>query len=348
MTRVPPHSAPPRSRPPPRAKWRLGEAPWQELPPVPGRRARAIVDNDFSGDPDDLPQLVHQLLTTNVETRLVVASHLSPGDQFDPSGHTAQNAERIVRDLFSRMGLDSTDVIRRGSKVGLRDRTTPALSPAVDAIVAEAMRDDDSPLFYLAGGGLTDLASALLVEPRIAERMTLIWIGGGEHADLASPPPNAMPVEYNLLIDVAAAQVVFGDSDIPIWQVPRNIYRQYLVSGAELRIRMAATGPLGRYMYDEIAAVLRAVAGFIGPAETYALGDSPLVLLSSLQSTFEPDSSSSALVVRSTPAISDGGAYLPSPDARPMRVYTRVDTRLMFEDLFLKLAEFESWAARVE
>jgi hypothetical protein len=29
--------------------------------------------------------------------------------------------------------------------------------------------------------------------------------------------------------------------------------------------------------------------------------------------------------------------------ARPMRVYTQVDTRLMFEDLFAKLAEFDSW-----
>ncbi|WP_174150346.1 nucleoside hydrolase [Microbacterium halophytorum] len=326
-------------------RWRLGQAPWQQIPPVPGRRARAIVDNDFAGDPDDLPQLVHQLLTTNVATRLVVASHLAPGDHFDPSDHTAQNAERIVRDVFTRMGLESTDVIVRGSDARLPDRETPAPSPAVDAIVAEAMRDDDSPLFYLAGGGLTDLASALLVEPRIAERMTVIWIGGNEHDDLASPPPNAMPIEYNLLIDVAAAQVVFGDSGIPIWQVPRDVYRQCLVSDAELRIRMAATGPLGRYMYDEIAAVFRTATGFgAGPAETYALGDSPLVLLSSLQSLFEADTSSSAHVVRPTPAIADDGSYVPVAGARPMRVYTRVDTRLMLEDFFLKLAEFERWA----
>ncbi|WP_110590054.1 nucleoside hydrolase [Microbacterium suaedae] len=329
----------------PRPTWRLGEAPWQVIPPVPGYRARVIVDNDFSGDPDDLPQLVHQLLTPSVETRLVVASHLSPRDAFDPSDHSAQNAERIAHDVFARMGLASTEIIRRGSELRLPDRATPRPSPAADAIVAEAMRDDDSPLFYLAGGGLTDLASALLIEPRIADRMTLIWIGGNEHPDLAVPPPGAMPIEYNLLIDLTAAQVVFDGSAIPIWQVPRDVYRQCLVSSAELRTRMAATGPLGRYMYDEIAVVARAAAEFgSGPAETYALGDSPLVLLSSLQSTFEPDSSSSTHVVRSTPAIADDGSYVPVEGARPMRVYTSVDTRLMFEDLFLKLAEFDRWA----
>ncbi|WP_156761206.1 nucleoside hydrolase [Microbacterium karelineae] len=342
MTTIPDAATPPQYT---ARSWRLGEAPWQAVPPIPGHRARAIVDNDFSGDPDDLPQLVHQLLSPSVDTRLVVASHLSPGDHFDPSGQSARNAERILRDVFARMGLTSTEIIQRGSEERLPDRTRPRPSPAVDAIIAEAMRDDDAPLFYLAGGGLTDLASALLVEPRIAERMTLIWIGGGEHPDLASPPPGAMPIEYNMLIDLTAAQVVFGDSGIPIWQVPRDVYRQCLVSDAELRIRMAATGPLGRWMHGEIAQIMRAVAEFLsGPAETYALGDSPLVLLSCLQSIFEPDPSSSSHVVRPTPAIADDGSYVPVPGAREMRVCTWVDTRLMFEDFFLKLAEFDRWA----
>src|SRR5690606_32970865 len=65
-----------------------------------------------------------------------------------------------------------------------------------------------------------DRGGTLLLEPRIAERMTLVWIGGNEHEGLAYPPPGGMPIEYNLLIDPIAGQVVFNDSEIPLWQVP--------------------------------------------------------------------------------------------------------------------------------
>ena len=327
--------------------WQLGETPWQAIPPLGAPRARVIIDNDFSGDPDDLYQLVHHLLSPSVDIRLVVASHLRPGDPFDPSDSQAGHAAAVARDVFARMGLQSVDVIVEGANSPLAEAATPQPAPAVDAIIAEALRDDvETPLFYLAGGGLTDLASAWLQEPRVAERLTLVWIGGAEHEGLAVPPPNAMPIEYNLLIDVTAAQVVFGDSRIPVWQVPRDVYRQCLVSDAELRLRVAATGPLGRHLHDEVAQVMRMVSTFSGgAAETYALGDSPLVLLSALQSVFEPDPTSSRYAARPTPAIGDDGAYVEVPDARPMRVYTWVDTRLMFEDFYLKLAEFDSWQA---
>lgn len=340
MTRM---SGPPRAEP--SRTWSLGSSPWQAIPPASAPRARVIIDNDFSGDPDDLYQLVHHLLSPSVAIPLVVASHLRPDDPFDPSDRQAENAASVVRDLFARMGLTSAAVIVQGSNGALEDRRTPQRSAAVAAIVAEAMRDDlSTPLFYVAGGGLTDLASAWLVEPRIAERLTVVWIGGSEHEGLAVPPPNAMPIEYNLLIDLIAGQVVFTDSTLPIWQVPRDVYRQCLVSDAELRLRVAAAGPLGRHLYDEVAAVFAVVGTHLGGAsETYALGDSPLVLLTALQSLFEPDSTSSRHVQRPTPAIQDDGSYRAVAGARPMRVYTWVDTRLMFEDFYLKLAEFERW-----
>jgi hypothetical protein len=209
------------------------------------------------------------------------------------------------------------------------------------------MRDDvDTPLYVCAGAGLTEIASAWLIEPRIAERLTLVWIGGPEHPDLAVPPPGAMPIEYNLLIDVRAASVVFGDSSIPIWQVPRDAYRQTLASFAELRLRMAGQGPLGERLFAALDGV-RTVAGQHGElGETYTLGDSPLVLLTALQSAFEPDPSSSRYVVRETPGIGDDGQYRPSPGARPLRVYTHIDNRLMLEDLYAKVAQADSGSLR--
>lgn len=339
MTRIPTTPAPAPKR------WALGKTPWQTLPGARTPAARVIIDNDFAGDPDDLYQLIHHLLSPSVEIRAVVGSRLREGDGFYPHDDSATQAAAIARDVLDRIGLEAPGLVVEGSNTPLSSRTAPQQSPALDAILDEALREDtDLPLFYVAGGGLTDIASALIAEPRIAERMTLVWIGGNEHEGLATPPPGGMPIEYNLLIDVLAGQVVFTDSEVEIWQVPRDVYRQCLVSEAELRNQVAATGAVGRYLYDETVAVAETVTtqGSFHP-ETYALGDSPLVLLTALRSFFEPDSSSSRHLVMPTPALEADGSYTARPDARPMRVYTQVDTRLMFEDLFLKLRELDSW-----
>jgi len=302
-------------------RWRLGEAPWLEPDPrAPGPRFRVLVDNDFAGDPDGLVQLAHHLLSPSVEIRGVIGSHLPVGGPFPPVPDSAARACAKVAELFDVMGLDAGDVVHEGSALPLGDRSTPRESAAVRAILAEAFRDDPRPLYLACGGGLTDLASAWLVEPSLASRITLVWIGGP-----------AVP-EFNVSIDPVAAEVVLG-SDIPLWQVPRDVYRSCEVPLAELRRRMAPQGRLGGWLHDRL---LEALHDYVWPlsggrSEAFCLGDSPLVLLTALQSGFDPDTTAAEHVDR--------------PDGPPGRVYTRLDTRFMVEDLFAKLAEFADWQA---
>ena len=301
-------------------------------------RARVIIDNDFSGDPDDLFQTAHHLLCPSVEIPLIVASHLSVGDPWDPSTTQASNATAKASELLGVMGMSGKVPVLTGSELAIVDTKTPQRTAAAEAIVAEAMREDKRPLYYAAGAGLTDLASAWLIEPRIAERLTLVWIGGLEHPGLALPPPGAKGPEYNLRIDITAGQVIFNDSTIPIWQVPRNVYRQMLFSHAEMQTEVRPLGPLGAYLTDSIERVMRwtGEVGFnIG--DTYALGDSPLVTLTALQSSFEADPSSSRYVVRPAPKLDDAGEYVDNAAGRPIRVYTQIDTRLTFGDMIARL-----------
>ena len=307
------------------------------MAPLVGPRARVIIDNDFSGDPDDLFQTAHHLLCPSVEIPFIIGSHLSVGDPWDPSTTQASNAAARANELLGLMGK-SVPVLT-GSEVGLADVRTPQRTAAAEAIVAEAMRDDTRPLYYAAGAGLTDLASAWLIEPRIAERLTLVWIGGSEYPDLAPPPPGAHGPEYNLRIDIAAGQVVFNQSALSVWQVPRNVYRQMLFTHAEMETQVRPHGVLGAHLADSIERVMRwtGEAGFnIG--DTYALGDSPLVTLTALQSSFEADPSSSAYVVRPAPRLDVAGRYVDKPAGRPLRVYTEIDTRLTFGDMVARLS----------
>lgn len=306
-------------------------------------RARVICDNDYAGDPDGLVQLAHHLLSPSVEVRAVLASHLAPGDGFDASGRSAANGAVAAREVAALAGRSDVPVLA-GAEAAIAGPDTAGLdvSPAARAIVTEALRDDPRPLYVACGGGLTEIATAWLVEPRIAQRIAaVVWIGGPEHAPgtgvLPAPPPGTAGPEYNTAIDLAAAQVVFG-STLPLWQVPRNAYRQLLVSSAEIDVRIRPAGALGAHLAARIDAARTLMAG-LGQdlGETFCLGDTPLVLLTALQSAFAPDPSSSASAVVPAPLITDDGGYAPRSDGRPMRVFTQLDTRLALADLFAKL-----------
>src|SRR3954451_11785121 len=74
--------------------------------PPGGPRVRVVSDNDYSGDPDGLYQLVHLLLSPSVDVRGVIGSHLAPGDPFDSSEHTAAHAVREIRGVLDVLGRD--------------------------------------------------------------------------------------------------------------------------------------------------------------------------------------------------------------------------------------------------
>ncbi|MFM6829581.1 MAG: nucleoside hydrolase [Novosphingobium sp.] len=301
------------------------------------RRLRVIVDNDLSGDPDGLFQLAHHLRSPSVEIRAIIGSHMHENEPWGGPGDQAKASAARALELLGRLGMDGAVPVIAGAPRALSGTQLPARTQAASAIIAEAMRDDPLPLFYCAGAGLTDLASALLIEPAIAKKMTLIWIGGQEYEALGIPVPNATPAEYNLTIDRVAAQVVFNRSDIAIWQVPRNTYRRMLFSAAEL-MEMKARGGVSAWLVSEVEKVWELVGKLGMPTgETYVLGDSPLVTLTALQSTFEPDPASSDYVVRPCPTIGDDGLYRQNPAGRPIRVYTTIDTRLTFGDMLAKL-----------
>lgn len=303
-------------------------------------RQRIIIDNDLSGDPDGLFQLAHHLASPSVEVALIIGSHLHEKDPFDASAQQARHAAARAQELAELMRLDRVPPIIAGRETALGGDPASWDSPASARIIAEALRTDSRlPLFYAAGASLTELAAAHRRDPRIGRRLRLVWIGGMEHADLTPGLPVRTDAEYNLTIDPAAARYIFNESDIEIWQVPRDTYRRMLISHAELEQGLAGAGALGAFLLAQVDRI-GTMAGQAGLniGETYILGDSPLVTLTALQSSFEADSSSNDYVVKPTPLLDDRGAYVANAKGRPMRVYRAIDTRLTFGDMFTKLA----------
>lgn len=301
-------------------------------------RFRVITDNDYAGDPDGLVQLAHHLLSPTVEIRGIISSHLRQGDDWDLTGDSVAEGVRLVRELAHVMNYIELPQLVMGSKVPLQSVDKPAVSPGAQLILKEAHRTDvDTQLFVVCGGSLTSIASAWLIDPTIAKKLTVIWIGGPEYPGHRQLPPKAMPIEYNLLEDLVAGQVVFNLSDLVLWQIPRNLYRDCSASTAELIVRMKNKSKLGEYLFEQISVAARREIEKTGYfSETYSLGDSPLVLLTALQTGFEPAPASSRWEEIDRPHIDANGQYSFEMNQKKVRVFTLLDVRLMLEDMYAK------------
>ena len=144
---------------------------------------------------------------------------------------------------------------------------------------------------------------------------------------------------------MTAVQTVLNDSDIPLWQVPRDAYRQVIASMADLELNLTSSGPLGARPYGELESANQELNALGVPTgETFVLGDSPLVLLTALLTAFEPDPASSASVQVPAPVVGDDGNYVPGDNSRQpnrrrkdIRVFTSLDSALLLRDLYAKV-----------
>ena len=281
--------------------------------------ARVIVDNDFAGDPDGLLALAHHLLSPKTQTVLVTSTFLPANmtPEGAAAGMSAQLGAGKARELLRRLGIAAPPPVHAGREQPGIDSDSP--SAAASAIIAEAQRSDPLPLYSCCGGPLTNVAEALRLAPDIADKMTLIWIGGGGYPDGGW--------EYNLAVDVAAARGVIESSTVPLWQVPQPTYRQMQLSIAEMTADLRPISAFTRWLYDQFT---RSPA-FVTLGGAWPMGDSPPVLLTAV-ATESSDH-------RDQPArrILDDLRYGDVIPGRQLRVYERIDARTTHADLMAKL-----------
>jgi len=305
---------------------------------------KVIIDNDFCGDPDGLFALAHLVLTEGCDVRGIIGGHLGgKGGGFLPDSADAAKASCAkAKELLDVMNMSLDYKIVPGSPTPMVSYKEPVSSQGSNLIVREALAcSPENPLFVLCGGSLTNIASAYLENNAIEDNVILIWIGGPEH-DFGSPVGKGLGTEYNIALDIPAARTVFRLSDMRIWQVPRDAYRQCIFSMAQMK-ELKKSGKLGAYLYDSVFSLLEDMKKGGAPTrDTYVLGDNPLVLLSALQTYFDPDTASSSYELVPAPGIDKNGGYDLRYEGREIRVYRTLDTRLMFSDMVARIKNFEN------
>lgn len=300
---------------------------WNYAYTVPeNKKVRVIVHTDCKNEADDQFAVAHHLMTPRFDVKGLVAGHFWKNPQSYGELGTAQASYDEIIKVMDLMGVKDQYPVKMGAPRALEDEHTPIDSEGAQLIIEEAMKDDDRPLYIACQGAVTDVASALLMKPEIAKRMTVIWIGGGDY------PKGGF--EFNLMMDINAVNVIFS-SKVPVWQVPMSLYKVMAVSLAELQLKVYPCGELGKYLFEQMVDFNHFAAKYemAWPhGEIWGLGDQGTiaVLMEELEKT------SYDLVP--APRIAEDMTYIHGQDNREIRVYNYLDARLTLEDFFAKLA----------
>lgn len=286
-----------------------------------GKTFRLIINSDAKNEADDQYAIVQALLSPKFDNRGIIAAHF--GDE--KSEHSMMDSYDEVIKVLDLMKFPR-ELAYKGATHAMPDEKTPVESEGARLIIEEAMKNSDDPLYVIFLGPLTDMASAYLMEPRIANRLTCVWIGGAKYPEGG--------YEYNLNNDIASARVVMN-SEIPVWQIPRDVYSQVIVSLAELEYKVRPCGELGKYLFEQLEENGHTIYArkTWRTGEYWCLGDSPAVGVLLFAHMYSYD-------WVQAPLITDNMAYVKNSNNRPIRVYHDVDNRYILEDFYAKLALF--------
>lgn len=212
----------------------------------------------------------------------------------------------------------------KGSNMFLKDEITPVVSEGVNFIIDTAMNySPENPLYIVAIGAITNIASALLLAPQIKEKIVVVWLGGHAHHLINTK-------EFNMCQDKAAARVVMN-SGVPFVQLPcAGVVDRFATSRYELEHWLKGVNPLCDYLLENT----------INEAESYASGKPWTRIIwdvTAISWLLNKDNKFMYDEFRPYAIPDDNDVYSFNPDHHKIKYVTAIRRDALFEDLFLKL-----------
>jgi inosine-uridine nucleoside N-ribohydrolase len=284
-----------------------------------------VLDTDTYNEVDDQFALVYALRSTEKLTvEAVYAAPFTNSRSTGPADGMAKSYEEIVR-VLDRLRISPEGFAFLGSTDYLG--VEPERSPAVADLISRAMATPgDDPLYVVAIGAVTNVASAILIEPEIIRKIVVVWLGGNPHS-----APHT--VEFNLMQDVAAARVIF-DGGVPFIHVPcLGVASHLLTTRAELAEAIAERNAVCDFLYERFCE--HSDDHFAWGKEIWDVAAVAwLVNAEWLPSRVIP---SPMLVGEWSPGAGGHLRFEPGPGRHPIRELWFAQRNPIFRDLFTKL-----------
>jgi purine nucleosidase len=212
----------------------------REIPVIPpkDRKLRVLIDTDTGNEIDDIWAIA---LAMRCPERFQIEGFVAANyDNGNPGGgpQSIETSARLIEATLEKAGLQGKIPVKRGSQP-MRYQFEPSESGGVDFIIKEAMASPPEDKLWIIGlGASTDIASAYLKEPRIAEHIVVFWHFRTEW------PKRCW--NFNVIGDVRAARIVYH-SDLSFVLFDTGTH---LTCPMEQSARWVDYNPLGRFVHE--------------------------------------------------------------------------------------------------
>lgn len=295
-----------------------------QLLTVPTGKIDVVLDTDAYNEIDD--QFAISYLLRSSDKLNTVAIYAAPFFN-ERSSNPKDGMEKSYHEILKLLDLagesEMKNLVFKGSENYLPSATEPVSSSAVENLCQRAQSyTAEHPLYVVAIGAITNTASALLMDPSIAEKIVVVWLGGNAHHIPACK-------EFNMYQDVAAARVVMS-CGVPFVQLPcRGVVSEFRISKPELEYWLLGKNSLADYL----------VQNTISAAEEYAAGTPWTRIIWDVTAVAwllnENDRFMESEIIP-TP-IPEPDSYTQNPNGHLMRYVYSIDRDALMTDLIQKL-----------
>ena len=213
---------------------------------VPSGIVDVILDTDAYNETDDQYAISYMLLSPErINVLGMCAAPFHNANSSSPEDGMVRSYDEILRllELLNRTELSPN--VYLGSRTYLPDEETPLDTDAARFMVETAKKySPEKPLYIVAIGAITNVASAILLDrDTMVNNTVIVWLGGH-----AKDYPHTK--EFNMRQDVAAARVVMG-CGVPFVQLPCiGVVSHLITTDPELTYWIKGTSELADFLYE--------------------------------------------------------------------------------------------------
>ena len=215
---------------------------------------KIILDTDIGDDIDDALALTFAMLCSEVEVLGVTTVFRNTEKRAELACCVLEALGRTDIPVYAGLGkrlMQPADEWRkqvdshRPRQMEVLEKQSPSVRPreqrAVDYIV-ETVMASDGDITLVPVGPFTNIAAALTLEPRIADRARICLMGG---------VANRLRAEWNALCDPEATHIVFS-SGAPITMVGLDVTTRCQMSYDQVQAIGAVDRPINKLCYELI------------------------------------------------------------------------------------------------
>jgi inosine-uridine nucleoside N-ribohydrolase len=193
----------------------------QRLTPPTGE-VSIVLDTDTYNEMDDQYALAYAVLAEDIDIEAVYAAPFHNARSASPEDGMEKSYAEIQRILghIEKMGCPVPSAVFKGSKTYQSAPDKPVASDAAQDLVERALSSREGVLYVVAIGAITNISSAILMNPEIRNHIVVVWLGG-------QPYTWHTARDFNLEQDLFASKFLF-DSGVPLVHIPCKNVAEHL------------------------------------------------------------------------------------------------------------------------